>query len=267
VSGVDKAEIGRWPNSILETQSFLGQRATRVSAPPPSLAASPADVAEPLGALASMYQQGLLTDAEFQAAKARVLNLDTTHVTDVPPDDPDDQAFEFASTCLNQVGRLPVASYSTFGRPIVSGQDLRPAMAIVQQVLRQELSMCARIALEILRHLDAVIATMDLPWQEAIYLALSAAGLTPGPALEPDAAQGLSAEEQADALMTAQCVMSIFYAFDRDDGTNPGGDQTYYKHFLTSTKPATRILAHQIIAWTAIVIGRLRDPEGAIGEF
>lgn len=116
--------------------------------------------------------------------------------------------------------------------------------------------MAAWIAREAVVALDELLGLMDTPWGDAVDVAMDMAGLMPGPALNPERCVGVPAEIHKDMLGLANCVTSVFFAFDRPGGA-PGNDRTYYEHLFTSPARPTRLVAHEIVAWSGVVIGRL----------
>ena len=107
-----------------------------------------------------------------------------------------------------------------------------------------------------LMFLDVLLENMRGTWDDALGVAMAAAGLLPGPALDPAKLTGLSGSEQEDTLGTAQCAMRVFLGFERSD-RGVLGDRTYYEHLFESTSRASRIVAYEIVAWACVVIGRL----------
>lgn len=71
VRGTPKNEGGLWPNLILEHRD---RKAGALNSPPPVAAGG---LATDLEKIATLHREGLLSEGEYQAAKSRILNLDT----------------------------------------------------------------------------------------------------------------------------------------------------------------------------------------------
>ncbi|MEP9362920.1 SHOCT domain-containing protein [Nocardioides sp. CN2-186] len=69
VAGTASATV----NAVNRRQAAGAQQAAPAPAPPPAPAAGGDDLVSKLGELAQLHQQGVLTDAEFTAAKQRLL--------------------------------------------------------------------------------------------------------------------------------------------------------------------------------------------------
>jgi hypothetical protein len=68
---VSRRQANRW--SQQEEQQYAEQQAQQQAAPPPAPAAPAPDPIEKLKELAELKNQGILTDAEFEAQKAKLL--------------------------------------------------------------------------------------------------------------------------------------------------------------------------------------------------
>jgi hypothetical protein len=85
---------------------------------------------------------------------------------------------------------------------------------------------------------------------------MDAAGLAPGPELNPGRLTDVPIRVQGDMLGLANCIVSVFFAFERPGGIQTG-DRTYYEHLFESPVRRTQLVAHEITAWSGAVIGRL----------
>lgn len=70
---VSRRQANRWSQQE-EAQYYEQQQAYAQQAPPPAPAAPAADPVAQLKELAELKNQGILTDAEFEAQKAKILN-------------------------------------------------------------------------------------------------------------------------------------------------------------------------------------------------
>jgi len=70
-NNVSRRQGERWQRK--EEQQYAQQPQQEYAAPPPQAAAPEADPIERLRQLGELHDQGILTDAEFQAQKAKVL--------------------------------------------------------------------------------------------------------------------------------------------------------------------------------------------------
>jgi hypothetical protein len=68
---VSRRQAGRW--QAQEDQQYAQQQQQYAQAPPPAAAAPEKDMVTQLKELADLKAQGILTDAEFEAQKAKVL--------------------------------------------------------------------------------------------------------------------------------------------------------------------------------------------------
>jgi len=162
-----------------------------------------------------------------------------------------------AFVSINQVMKLPIASREYFGRPMADVFGLQHGSDIVRKILMQDGSLAARVARDSLVVLDALLDTMNTPWEAALGIAMDAAGLLPGPKLNPERLTDVPLRVQEDMLGLAHCVVAIFFGIERPGGVQLG-DRAYYEHFFESLERATQLLAHEITAWSGAVIGRLR---------
>jgi hypothetical protein len=69
---VSRRQANRWSQQE-EAQYYEQQQQQQQYAPPPAPAAAAPDPIEQLKQLAALKDQGILTDAEFQAQKAKIL--------------------------------------------------------------------------------------------------------------------------------------------------------------------------------------------------
>jgi hypothetical protein len=77
---VSRRQAGRWQQQEYAQQADYAQQPTAYAAPPPPPAPAPAgtggsDVTAELERLAGLRNQGVLSDEEFSAAKAKLLGL------------------------------------------------------------------------------------------------------------------------------------------------------------------------------------------------
>jgi hypothetical protein len=68
---VSRRQANRW--SQQEEQQYAQEQYYQQPAPPPPPAAAPPDVVTQLRGLADLRAQGILTDAEFESEKAKIL--------------------------------------------------------------------------------------------------------------------------------------------------------------------------------------------------
>jgi membrane protease subunit (stomatin/prohibitin family) len=68
---VSRRQAGRW--QAQEDQQYAQQQQQQAQAPPPAAATPEKDMVTQLKELADLKEQGILTDAEFEAQKAKVL--------------------------------------------------------------------------------------------------------------------------------------------------------------------------------------------------
>jgi Short C-terminal domain len=68
---VSRRQANRW--SAQEEQQYQQQQQQQYAPPPPPAAAPATDVVTQLKELADLKAQGILTDAEFEAQKAKIL--------------------------------------------------------------------------------------------------------------------------------------------------------------------------------------------------
>jgi hypothetical protein len=162
-----------------------------------------------------------------------------------------------ALACLNSVMTLPVADTASFGRPLADSLGLRPASDTVRDILFQDRSMATWIARDCLVTLDALLRTMRMSLSDALATTMAAAGLRPGPVIEPDQDGHLSPPVRAEVLALANRVIQMFFAFERTDGRS-GGDRTFYELLFAARTRRAAAVAYEIAAWTGAVIGRLR---------
>lgn len=162
-----------------------------------------------------------------------------------------------ALACIHRVMATPVADAASYGRPLADSLGLRSATDAVREVLYQDRSLATWIARDCLVVLDTVLGTMCMSFAQALDMTMAAAGLRPGPTIDPAQAALLDPPDRADVLCLANRVISMFFAFERPDGRS-GGDRTFYESlFAARTQRATSV-AYEIAAWTGAVIGRLR---------
>lgn len=159
---------------------------------------------------------------------------------------------------INQIIKLPIASKKYFGRPLADTFGLQSASDVVREVLVQDASMAAWTARDSLVTLDALLDTMDVPWNDALDIAMDAAGLLPGPQLNPERLADIPLRVHDDMRGLANCVAAVFFSFERPGGVQIG-DRAYYEHLFQSPTRATQLVAHEITAWSGVVIGRLLD--------
>lgn len=261
--GTGKDEGAQWPSLILGMQRQLLNRAAPRA---PSAAPLAGSLVADIDRLVDLRKRGLLTEDEFAAAKGLLLDHGGTNAA--PADDMSTcrnylvkaegrlrkDALSFA--CISQVMKLPVASIPSFGQPLVPAKGLQPAIEVVRQVLRQDASLAAWVARGTLVSLDLCLEAMSGTWDEALDVALAAAGLVSGPALNPATSAALSNREQEETLGTARSAWSVFLAFERP-GRGFLGDRKNYRHLFESTSRATRVVAYEVAAWVSVVIGRL----------
>jgi hypothetical protein len=69
---VSRRQANRWSQQE-EAQYYEQQQQAAAAAPPPAPAAPAADPIEQLEKLGKLKEQGILTDAEFEAQKAKIL--------------------------------------------------------------------------------------------------------------------------------------------------------------------------------------------------
>jgi hypothetical protein len=69
---VSRRQANRWSQQE-EQQYYEQQAAAQQAAPPPAPAAGGDDMLEQLEKLGKLKEQGILTDAEFEAQKAKIL--------------------------------------------------------------------------------------------------------------------------------------------------------------------------------------------------
>jgi hypothetical protein len=169
-----------------------------------------------------------------------------------------------ALACLNRVMTLPVADITSYGRPLANSLGLRPASDAVRDILFQDRSMAAWVARDSLVAFDALLGTMHVSLADALETAMSAAGLRPGPVIDPSQAHDLSAAAQAEVRTLANRVILMFFAFERTDGRR-GGDRTFYELLFATRSRRAAAIAHEITAWVGAVLGRLRGA-GALPE-
>jgi Protein of unknown function (DUF2510) len=163
-----------------------------------------------------------------------------------------------AFACINQVMTLPCSRAEEFGRPLAGSTGLRPAADLVRSIMFQDRSMAAWTARDCLVTLDALLCTMHPSWDDALDTAMSAAGLLPGPTIDPRRLDGVKPGTRQDVLVLANRVISVFFAFERPNG-NRCGDRTFYERLFAANSTAGALAAYEIAAWTGTVIGRLRD--------
>jgi hypothetical protein len=161
-----------------------------------------------------------------------------------------------AFACVNQVMTLPVAAAESFGRPLAHWFGLQPASDVVHDLLRQDRSLAAWVARDCLVTLDALLHGMAPSQADALETALGAAGLRPGPVIDPFEAEHVPPRAAEDVLRLANRVLSVFFAFERADG---GGraHRGFYERMFAARSMSAALVAHDIAAWTAVVIGRL----------
>src|SRR5262249_24317232 len=162
-----------------------------------------------------------------------------------------------AFVSMNQVMKLHIASGEYFGRPMADVFGLQHASDIVRKVIIQDGSLAARVARDSRVALDALLDTMNTPWEAALGIAMDAAGLLPGPKLNSERLTDVPLRVQEDLLGLAYCVVAIFFGIERPGGVRLG-DRAYYEHFFESSERSTQLLAHELTAWSGAVIGRLR---------
>jgi hypothetical protein len=162
-----------------------------------------------------------------------------------------------AFACVNQIMALPIAAAELFGRPVSGSLGLQPASDVVHGVLRQDRSLAAWTARDCLVLLDNLLRTMGGSWTDALDVAMSAAGLLPGPAIDPVRATFLPHRARCEVTRLANRVLAMFFAFDRADGRR-GVERAFYERLFAARSMGAALVAHDIAAWTGVVIGRLR---------
>jgi hypothetical protein len=165
-----------------------------------------------------------------------------------------------AFACVNQIMTLPASRADQFGRPLANSVGLRPASDLVRSILFQDRSMAAWAARDCLVTLDALLSTMHPSWDDALDTAMSAAGLLPGPSIDPTRLEGITSRTKEDVLTLANRVISVFFASERPNG-HRSGDRTFYERLFATRSLAGALVAYEIVAWTGTVIGRLRDAD------
>ena len=158
--------------------------------------------------------------------------------------------------CVNQVMTLPVAAAESFGQPLAHWLGLQPASDVVHDLLRQDRSLAAWVARDCLVTLDALLHGMDPSQDDALETALGAAGLRSGPVIDPFEAEHVPPKATEDVLRLANRVLSIFFAFERADGSGRA-HRGFYERMFAARSMSAALMAHDIAAWTAVVIGRL----------
>ena len=164
-----------------------------------------------------------------------------------------------AAAAINAIAALP-ASRQGCGRPVATGYGLDEATAVVRSVMHQDHALYAWVARSALVSLDALLDAMEGSWDVNLDAAMRVVGLDPGPTIRPEERRGLSGEVQENAVGLASYALSIFWVIAQPaaESSQPR-DRTIYDHLFSSTAPATRETAYDAVAWTAIVIGRLRN--------
>jgi hypothetical protein len=118
--------------------------------------------------------------------------------------------------------------------------------------------MAAWAARDCLVLLDVLLHSMTASQDDALETALDAVGLRPGPRLAPQTAVTLAPEAAADVLRLANRVLSVFFAFERaGSARTTTADRGCYEHMFAARGRTAAQLAHDIAAWTGVVIGRL----------
>jgi Protein of unknown function (DUF2510) len=162
----------------------------------------------------------------------------------------------FAS--LNAIVELPVSSAQADGRPVADSCGLDEARNVVRSMLHQDQSVYAWVARSAMVCLDALLETMEGTWDQNLDTAMNTMGLAPGPVIHPAAQMALPPKVQEDVLGLANYALSIFWVVAQPN-TESARDRTLYDHLFSSTAPATRETAYDVIAWAGILIGRLRN--------
>ncbi|MEV4516794.1 hypothetical protein AB0K00_48555 [Dactylosporangium sp. NPDC049525] len=171
-----------------------------------------------------------------------------------------------AAACINQIARLPVAASSEWGEPVTDVYGLQPAAQVVRGVLRQDQSMYAWVARTTMVFLDATLMNGEGGWLDTLGVALSSVGFEPGPSLRPDLKARLSdaVRERVDGLCGYS--MNIFWAVSQQQFDDGDRDRRLYRHMFEDPDPRTAETAHDITAWAAVILGRLRNCDLVAGN-
>jgi hypothetical protein len=174
------------------------------------------------------------------------------------------------AACTQQIRELPVAAAAQFGKAVtVAG--LEPASRLVRKIMHQDRDLSAFIARKIMMHFKA-IATSYMPGtlEENIAAFGSAMGFTsptePRPDLVAQAREILSPEEVEQASALAAISFAILRAVIV--GGEAGDEyRLYVKLYTGDPDMDVEAVAYDVIAWTAIAVGRLMNRDLISPEF
>lgn len=164
------------------------------------------------------------------------------------------------SACTQHVRELPVAAAGQFGKAVtVAG--IEPASGLVRKIMYQDRDLSAFVARKIMQHLKVIaLDYMSGTLEEDIATFASAMGfVTPAePDLVGQARDTLSAEEVKQANALASVSFSVLRAFTM--GREAGAEyRLYVKLYTGAPDMDAEAVAYDVIAWTAIAIGRLMN--------
>jgi hypothetical protein len=166
-----------------------------------------------------------------------------------------------ARACIGRIAGLSVCDASQFGRPVADTYGLSDAATAVRDVLRQDRSMYAWLARDMMVSLDVVLELMMEEgrgtWGENLDSAMMTIGLEPGPQLRKGLERELASDVQERVIGLASYGLKIFWNIAQPDRKELERDGALYKHLFESTDERTELTAHDVAAWSGVIIGRL----------
>ncbi len=163
-----------------------------------------------------------------------------------------------SAVCMNRIAALPVAATTEFGQPVTDTYGLEPSAEVVRAVLIQDRSMYAWVARSCMVILDSALEVGPGNWAENLGTAMQSVGIAPDNRLRSDLQAKLPESVQERVLGLHGWCMNIFWVVAQPH-VKDDRDRTIYRHMFESTDNRTELTAHDVAAWAAVVVGRLRN--------
>lgn len=165
-----------------------------------------------------------------------------------------------ASACTQQVRELPVAAANQFGKAVTLA-GIEPASSLVRKIMHQDRDLSAFIARKIMVHFKVMASSyMAGTLEENIAAFALAMGFSPPaeprPGLTAQARGTLSPEDAQQANAFSTISFSVLRAVIV--GSEAEAEyRLYVKLYTGAPDMEAEVVAYDVIAWTAIALGRL----------
>lgn len=164
------------------------------------------------------------------------------------------------SACTQHIRELPVAAAGQFGKAVTAA-GIEPASGLVRKIMHQDRDLNAFIARKIMQHFKVIALNfMSGTLEENIATFESSMGFTTSaePELVAQARDTLSPEEVKQVNALAVISFSVLRAFIL--GREAEAQYRFYAKLYTGAPDMdVESVAYDIIAWTAIAVGRLMN--------